>query len=154
MLVQRSLGRLLRLFPGNGRCDALAAEYNRETINELDRYRDFVALRYLLNGRAEAGWVEAREGEMSPELARKKQLYSSRGAVPLVDGDIFDEADWALLFDEHGVVPRRHDFLAEAIDEDRAAKLLDHMQHALADAASRQPLHGEYLMEVWERAAA
>ena len=154
MLVQRSLGRLLRLFPGNGRCDALAAEYNRETINELDRYRDFVALRYLLNGRAEAGWVEAREAEMSPELARKKQLYSSRGAVPLVDGDIFDEADWALLFDEHGVVPRRHDFLAEAIDEGRAAKLLDHMQHALADAASRQPLHGEYLMEVWERAAA
>lgn len=154
MLVQRSLERLLRLFPGNGRCDALAAEYNRETINELERYRDFVALRYLLNERGDPVWREAREAESSPELTRKKRLYSSRGAVPLVDGDIFDEADWAFLFDAHGLVPRRHDFLAESVDEDRAAKLLDHMQHALADAASRQPMHGEYLMEIWERAAA
>ena len=155
MLIQRGLERLLRLFPGSGAWETLAREYNRETTNELERYRDFVALRISLNERhGEQLWDLMRSKQTPPELSRKKELYASRGIVPMVDGDLFDEADWALIFDEHCIVPRRHDILADVIGVEQATALLDRMKKKIAAAVSDQPLHGEYLMDVWERAAA
>ena len=155
MLIQNSIERLLRLFPAGPSTQAEAREYNRETIDELDRARDFLLLRYLINGRTgDDFWDKARNVAAPPELERKIAAYRSRGMVPMIDGDLFDEAEWALVFDEHDVRPARHDVLADAIPAERLAELLDRMGKSLTATAAAQPLHGEYLAKLRQKAAA
>ena len=129
MLSNAASSDCFACFLGLGAWETLAREYNRETTNELERYRDFVALRISLNERhGEQLWDLMRSKQTPPELSRKKELYASRGIVPMVDGDLFDEADWALIFDEHCIVPRRHDILADVIGVEQATALLDRIR--------------------------
>lgn len=154
LLIHNSIERLLRLFPSGPSANVEAREFNRETIDELDRARDLVLLRYLINDRAEPFWNEARAAQPPPDLERKMAAYRSRGMVPMVDGDQIDEADWALIFDEHGIRPKRYDVLADAIPSEQLTGLLDRMRGLLTSAAAAQPRHGEYLSELRQRAAA
>lgn len=154
-LIFNSIERLLRLFPGKFPSEVEAREYNRETNDELDRARDFAMLRYLLNGRAgEPFWDEARSIAPPPELERKLAIYRSRGIVPMLDGDMFDESEWALLLDEHDVRPRRRDVLADAMPIERLVRLLNRMRELLIATAAAQPSHGEFLAGLRHRAAA
>jgi tryptophan 7-halogenase len=155
ILFANSIERLLRLFPSDPRAEVEAREYNRETTGELDRTRDFVLLRYLINGRAgDPFWDEARNIAPTSELERKIAAYRSRGVVPMVDGDLFDEADWALMFDENGIDPARNDVLADSMTAHRLTALLDRMRGLLTATAAAQPLHSEYLTQLRQKAAA
>lgn len=154
-LIQSSIERLIRLFPAGTTADIEAREFNRETTDELDRARDFALLRYVINDRVgDAFWDKARSIAAPPELTRKMAAYRSRGTIPMIDGDLFDEADWALIFDEHDVRPARHDVLADAMPAERLAQMLSRMRQMLIATAAAQPLHGEYLAKLRQRAAA
>jgi tryptophan 7-halogenase len=144
--VQSALARLLRLFPGGPEYGAEAAEYNRQSAEELDRVRDLVILRYKLNGRSgEPFWDSLRAMNVPEPLARKIALYQSRGRVPLLDGDMFEEAEWATLFDTHGVRPRRYDARADAIPMERIERHFSAIRSVMLRAAAGLPMHGDYL---------
>ena len=148
-LIQSALGRLTKLFPVDREVSVEAREYNRLTTQELDRTRDFAILRYKLNGRTgEAFWDELRDMAVPGELDHKIDQYSKRGRVPLLDGDIFEESEWALVFSEHGVQPERYDVLADTIPLDQLAAQLDRMRQVMQRAAAGVPLYGEYLARI------
>ena len=148
-LIQSALGRLTKLFPVDREVSVEAREYNRLTTQELDRTRDFAILRYKLNGRTgEAFWDELRDMAVPGELDHKIDQYSKRGRVPLLDGDIFEESEWALVFSEHGVQPERYDVLADTIPLDQLAAQLHRMRQVMQRAAAGVPLYGEYLARI------
>ncbi|HYD36057.1 MAG TPA: tryptophan 7-halogenase [Allosphingosinicella sp.] len=145
-LLHRALARLLRLFPASRDAAAEAAEYNRSTNEELDRLRDRLILPYKLNGRrGEPFWDQVRYMAVPNTLARKIALYQSRGRVPLLDGDMFEEAEWAAAFDALGVRPRRYDARADALPLDRIRRHFASMRTIMLDAAARLPSHRDYL---------
>jgi tryptophan halogenase len=145
-LLDRQLARLLRLFPASRHSTAEAAEYNRETNDELDRLRDWLILPYKLNDRrGEPFWDEVRYMAVPDPLARKIALYQSRGRVPLVDGDMFEEAEWVAAFDALGVRPRRHDARADAVPLDRIRRHLASVRSIMLDSAAKLPPHRDYL---------
>lgn len=145
-LVHRALERLLRLFPSAVKATAEAAEYNRQTNDELDRLRDRLILPYKLNGRrGQPFWDELRDMPVPDSLAHKIALYESRGRVPLLDGDMFEEAEWAVAFDALGVRPRRYDARADALPIDRIQRHFASIRSIMLEAAARLPLHGDYL---------
>jgi len=145
-LVHTALARLLRLFPASREHHAEAAEFNRQTELELDRLRDFLILRYKLNGRrGEPFWDAVREAEIPEPLARKIALFESRGRVPLLDGDTFEEVEWAALLDAHGVRPRRYDPRADAFPPERIQAHFAAVRSIMLKAAAGLPLHGDYL---------
>jgi tryptophan halogenase len=145
-LLQTALARLLRLFPDSLDHAAEAAEYNRQTGEELDRLRDFLILRYKLNGRlGEPFWDAVRAMEVPEPLARKIALFESRGRVPLLDGDMFEQEEWAALLDAQGVRPRRYDPRADALPPERIRAHFTAMRTIMLKAAAALPLHGDYL---------
>jgi tryptophan halogenase len=146
-LVQSALSRLLRLFPAGPHQDVEAAEYNRQSAEELDRLRDVTILRYKLNGRrGEAFWDAARAMSIPDPLQHKLDLYRSRGRVPLLDGDLFEEAEWAAMLDSHGIRPRRHDPRADAFPLERVRSHFAAIRSAMLKAAAGLPQHGDYLV--------
>ena len=148
-LAQRAVLRLLRLFPQARSSPAEAAEYNRQTIEESERLRDYLILRYKYNGRTGAPlWDRCRAMTVPEPLAHKIAIWSSRGRVPLYDEETFEEPDWALLFDVHGVRPRRHDPLADAIPDDRLARHMDRLRELVLSNASALPVHADYLRDL------
>jgi tryptophan halogenase len=154
-LLQNGVDRLLRLLPASVEMEAEANEYNRATAEEIDRARDLALLPYRLNGRSgESIWDHTRQTSRLGELERKIALYRSRGRVPLLDGDLLDEADWAALFDGHGVTPERTDTLAEAIPLDRLTGQLARMRQVMIQAIAPLPSHGDYLRQLTRGAAA
>jgi tryptophan halogenase len=145
-LVQSALSRLLKLFPAGPDHELEAAEYNRQAAEELDRLRDLTILRYKLNGRrGEAFWDAARAMSVPDALRHKLELYQSRGRVPLLDGDLFEEAEWAAVLDGHGVRPRRYDPRADAFPAERVRSHFAAIRSAMLQAAASLPPHGDYL---------
>ena len=154
-LLQAQLERLVNLFPSQGPCGVLRREYNRLTCQELDRTRDFVILRYKLNGRSgEPRWDQLRAMPVPDELGHKMNQYASRARVPLLDGDFFEESDWALLFDEHGVTPQRYDVLADTVPADHLKSQLSRMRQLMAAAVRSVPPHDRYLAQIQHVAVA
>jgi tryptophan halogenase len=154
-LLHRALARLLRLFPASPHATAEATEYNRATVEELDRLRDWLILPYKLNGRrGQPFWDQVRYMAVPDALARKIALYRSRGRVPLLDGDIFDEAEWAAAFDALGVRPARYDARADALPLDRIRQHFASIRKIMLDAAATLPSHRDYLARSSTRVSA
>ena len=145
-LVRSAVERLLELFPTCREMRVEAREYNRLAEAELDRTRDFAILRYKCNGRVgEPMWDAARSMAVPPEVEAKLALYESRGRVNLLDGDRFEEADFAALLDAHGVRARRYDALADAVPVAVLKDQLSRMRAAMLQAVAPLPLHGDAL---------
>lgn len=154
-LLQAQLERLVELFPGGSEGDIVRREFNRLTSQELDRTRDFVILRYKVNGRAgEHVWDSLRAMCVPDELAYKLERYAARGRVPMLDGDMFDETEWAAIFDELGVRPKRYDVLADAVPVDRLQAQFARMRQVMLECLRSVPVHGDYLKTLPRSAAA
>lgn len=147
-LVQSALTKLLMLFPSGSDRPAEAAEFNRQWAEELDRLRDFAILPYKLNGRrGEPFWDAVRDMTVPEPLAHKIALYESRGRVPLLDGDMFEEAEWTLRFDSFGRRPRRYDPRADALPLDRIERHFAAIRSVMLRAAASLPVHADYLAQ-------
>lgn len=153
-LLHRSLDRLAALFPEATPTEAERREYNRRFAEEADRARDVVIARYLVGGRQGAWWERLRQQVPPPELAAKLALFRSRGRIPLLDGDLLEEGDWATLFDTQGERARRYDALAHAIPVDHLQSQLARMRQAMIAAVAPLPLHGEFLDAIVRKQAA
>jgi tryptophan 7-halogenase len=145
-LAQSAILRILTLFPNDRTCPTEAAEYNRQTIEELDCARDYAVLFYKGNKRVgEPFWDECRAMPVPDRLTHKIALYESCGRVALHDGELFEEPQWVALFDALGYRPRRYDALANSIER---ATIEDHfarIRNVMLKAVATMPTHSDYL---------
>lgn len=145
-LVQSALARLVMLFPASAQAPVEAAEYNRLTINEMERARDFLIAHYATNKRAGDPFWEAVLTSTPPEyVLYKLQMFASGGRMPMFDEEMFEEEDWIALLDAQGLHPRRHDALSGAIPVDRIEQHLAQLREAIIAGVKTMPPHGDYL---------
>ena len=145
-LAQSAIARLLTLLPNDRTARAESAEHNRQTIEELERARDYAILFYKANGRTgEAFWDDVRAMPIPDGLAHKIALYESCGRVALHDGETFEDAGWISLFEAFGIRPRRHDALANGIGMDAIAAHFARVRDVMLKAVATMPPHADYL---------
>lgn len=153
-LAQRGVARLISMLPRKGCAGGEREEYNRLMRNEVERMRDFLHMHYAGADRAEPFWRERRAVPLSEELARKRDLFASRGRIPPCDEETFAEADWAALFLAMGVVPERLDVRARAADPVAIRNGLGRMRERIAQAVAAMPTHRDYIAAVLAKAEA
>jgi tryptophan 7-halogenase len=145
-LVGRAIARLLKLFPHECSAPVEAAEYNRQTIEELENARDFAILHYKCNGRTgDAFWNECRVMAVPERLAHKIALYESCGRIALHDEESFETWDWISVFDALGISPRSYDAMANGIPMDRIQAHLAQVRNVMLKALGSLPTQQEYL---------
>ncbi|CAN5123746.1 tryptophan 7-halogenase [soil metagenome] len=144
-LIQSGVSRLLGLLPGRQGDPPAAAEYNRLMAEEMDRALDMAVMRYALSDRDDPLWTLARRAAPSEPLAYKLAQFESRGRVVLYDEETFMEGSWIEALIGHGLVPRRHDRLADRLPVARAGEALARLRALIRQTAQALPSHADAL---------
>lgn len=145
-LLIAAIRRLLSHYPVTPGSGPEAASFNRQGVEEAERARDFLILRFKTNARTgEPFWDKARAMDLPELLAHKLSLYESRGRIPLYDGELFDRADWINLLDAAGIRARRCDVQANGLSDGEIMAHLERLRGVLLRAAGEMPTHAQAL---------
>ncbi|TGX54401.1 tryptophan 7-halogenase [Sphingomonas gei] len=144
-LIQSGISRLLGLFPDSGWGDAERDSYNDFTAAQYAQVRDFVILHYKANGRDEPLWRQAREMDVPESLKRRIDLFRNRGRIFRLEDELFAETSWIAVMLGQGIAPQGWDPLADALNPDQLAAMLDRIRSTFRRAADAMPDHAAYL---------
>lgn len=106
-LIQFAIMRLLTLFPDTKMSPLLAEEYNRLTVAEYERIRDFLVLHYIANERDEPFWKKMAALEISESLQFKIDHFRENGVISLDGRELFGKPSWLAVLIGQGVFPKR-----------------------------------------------
>jgi tryptophan halogenase len=102
-LIQMGIDKLLHLWPEETPSPALVDEYNRLSIAEYERIRDFLILHYSANGRDGDFWRYCREMPLPDTLGRKIALYRARGVIQQLASESFFAPSWLCMYGNFGI---------------------------------------------------
>jgi tryptophan halogenase len=147
-LVQTGITRLLSLFPVCRFSPLDIDEYNRLTILEHERIRDFLILHFKATERSDSPfWEQCRQLQIPDSLRAKMELFQHCGRVAMLDEEHFDEDSWLSLFFGQNIEPQDYDPLADVLDVDEARAALLRMRSMVKDAVGTLPAHARFIEE-------
>ena len=144
-LVHAHVDRIIAGLPGADLNPVEIADYNRQTVQEADRLRDFIILLYRLAGRTEPMWRDLAATVPPPELERDLLLFRDRGHLPVHDGESFQPNSRLSVLIGAGVRPRRVDPVAAELPRPEGLAALGAFRETIDRAVGQQPTHAAYL---------
>ena len=148
-LIESGIGTLIELFPAHGFTPLLEDEYNRILRRQFESVRDFIILHYCLaQGDGGAFWRDRRAAALPDTLMEQIELFAARGQVSVRDQGSFAEASWVSIYLGNRRIPRRHDPIADLIDDGALRTALDKRRHLIDEAARSMPHHTDFLATI------
>jgi tryptophan halogenase len=149
-LIQMGIDKLLHFWPNEPINPALSEEYNRLSVTEFERMRDFIILHYSANGRQSMDkkgelWRYCREMPLPDTLLRKIEVYRERGLLMKYDSESFFEPSWLCMFGNFGIDARSGDPLAGLLPLDDLEDLTRRVRGDIARIALGATPHREFL---------
>ncbi|KTF68502.1 tryptophan halogenase family protein [Sphingomonas sp. HT-1] len=153
-LVQTGLARLAELLPHGRVAPPIRTEYNRETIAEYERIRDFLIAHYCISQRPEPFWRDSANMALPDTLTHKLALWDAMGRVPMYDLESHAEPSWAAILLGQGRIPQGHDPAADRMSLESMAALVAARRDTLQAAAARLPQHDHFVRRTCHAQAA
>jgi tryptophan 7-halogenase len=149
-LIQMGIDKLLHFWPDQpmnaGGWSALANEYNRLSVVEYERIRDFLILHYSANGRSGGElWKYCREMPLPETLTRKIELYRTRGVIQQFDLESFFDPSWLCMYGNLGIEARSWDPLANLLPLAGLEEVTRRARDDIARTARGATPHREFL---------
>jgi tryptophan halogenase len=145
-LIQTALARLIEMFPDRNFDPGVSAEYNRVSVNELERIRDFLILHYCATERDDSPlWRYCRTMSLPDSLKHKMDVFRSSGRVPLYSEESYQEPSWVAIFLGQNIYPRRYDPLVDNIDTEHLKRGLLQRRRAIRRLAEGMPMHSDFI---------
>ena len=144
-LIQQGIVRLLRMFPHEGIEQAVVDEYNKQTVFEMERIRDFIILHYKVTERTDSPfWQHCKQMDVPDSLAQRLALFEKTGQIHQENNELFDDS-WQQVMIGQGMVPKGYHPIADTMTERELADFLGHIKHNIHQTVARLPLHQQYL---------
>jgi len=145
-LIQTALARLIEMFPDR-QCDpVVSGEYNRVSVNEWERIRDFLILHYCATQRDDSPlWQYCRGMKLPDSLQYKMDVFRSSGRVPLYSDESYQEPSWVAIFLGQEVFPRRYDPLVDNISVEHLKRGMLQRRRAIRQLAEGAPTHRDFI---------
>ncbi len=148
-LAQAAAIRLLDLLPFGGPMAPNASLYNRITLGELERIRDFhIAHYHLAATPANAFWRRAKSEELPESLAHSLELFRYRGRVAFYEHDVIKPQIWTAFLLGMGIKPKHYDPVLNSEPMEQGLQLNKRILAAVAHTAASLPTHAEMLSRV------
>ncbi len=144
-LIQTGIERLQMLLPVDGYDPVAIDEHNDMAKREFERTRDFIILHYKLNRRDGDFWHKAAAMDVPDTLARKMELYRSRGHFVRYRWEMFHPASWLAIYAGFGVWPDSVDPAVTQMSDIEADLNLKAIRDRIADAVQAAPPHQAFL---------
>jgi tryptophan halogenase len=145
-LIQRSITRLMRMFPMGEISTADIAEFNAQTAYEMEHIRDFIILHYKATEREDTPfWRHCKNMAIPDSLQHRIDLFRDTGRVFKANDQLFAENSWTQVMLGQGIVPREFHPIANRMSEAELKKFLTHIRGKVEQTVQQLPMHGDYV---------
>ena len=144
-LALSAVDRLIAMLPSRDMAPVEAADYNRQTLAEAERVRDFLAMHYRTARRDDPVWRTVAAAEPPASLAHTLAQFAERGRLPFYEEETFARDSWLAVLIGQGFHPRRLDPLVDAVPLTQARAAMDGLIAGIAAALPHLPSHAAYL---------
>lgn len=145
-LIQRSVIRLMQMFPLKGVNQSDIDEFNAQTLYELEHIRDFIILHYHLTNRTDtAFWRNCRNMDVPATLKHRMRLFEEAGRTFRANDQLFAENSWTQVMLAQGILPKSYHPVAAVMSPDEVKKFLDHIDENVRKTVAGLPAHETYL---------
>lgn len=143
-LALSAIDRLIAMLPDRAMAPVEAADYNRQTLAEAERVRDFLAAHYRTARRPEPMWRAVALAEPPASLEHSLTQFAERGRLPFYEEETFARDSWAAMLLGQGFLPRRVDPLVHGVPDGEVAAVMTRLSDAIAAALPQMPAHDEW----------
>jgi tryptophan halogenase len=145
-LIQRSIIRLMQMFPSDGISQADVEEYNKQAWTEIEHIRDFIILHYHVTNRGDTPyWRDARNMDVPASLRHKIDLFRETGRVFRISNELFAENSWIQVMLGQGVMPASHHQAADLMGDIELSQFLGSIKGSIDKTVSQLPTHQQYV---------
>lgn len=153
-LIQRGMIRLLQLFPFDGIRESEVAEFNRQSLVEIEHIRDFIILHYKVTNRRDSPFWRHCAGLAVPDsLARRIALFRETGRVFKEGDELFGENSWIQVMLGQGIVPEQYHPAVDMLSEEELTRFLENIRTRVEHTVQRLPSHDRYVRQYCAAAA-
>ena len=146
-LVQSGISKLLALWPDRDFEASVREEYNRLSVLEFERIRDFLILHYKLTQRDDGElWRYTSSMAIPDTLQHRIDQFRSYGRVVSDVADLFGPPSWVAVHLGQLNDPQRHDPLVDQRPLEARA-VLKQLHDAMQQVARSMPTHAQYLAQ-------
>lgn len=146
-LIQTAINRLLALFPDRNFSPLSQREFNRNTMAEYERVRDFLILHYHANQREEGLWQYCANMSIPDELQYKIDHFRSHGRIVAEYFELFQNPSWLAVLMGQEIVPQAYDPLVDQRSHIESERWLKSLRQVMEQTADAMPLHGDYVLQ-------
>ncbi|MDZ4308216.1 tryptophan 7-halogenase, partial [Allopontixanthobacter sp.] len=120
--------------------------FNRLTIKEYERIRDFLILHYHATTRDDSEfWNYCRTMSVPDSLKEKMALFQLNGQIFREEDELFTESSWTAVMMGQGIAMKGHNPMADVIGEPALSEELGEMEKSIRFLVQQMPSHADYL---------
>ena len=145
-LIQRSVIRLLQMFPYHGIREPDINEFNNQMSFEIDNVRDFIILHYHVTQRDDSEfWRQCRAMAVPDSLSHRIELFKQAGRVFKVPTELFGETSWIQVMMGQGVEPEQYHPIVNMMTDDELSRFLSGIQWSVDRLVQQLPEHQRFI---------
>lgn len=154
-LISTGVAKLLATFSLQGVTEVQQNTYNRLTVKEYRRIRDFLILHYNATQRDDSDfWNHCRTMDIPDTLKEKIDLFKWNGQIFREEDELFTSTSWTAVMLGQGIAPTGYNPLADVLDQDKLRKEVSEIEKSIKYLVYHMPSHGTYLEKYCPVAAA
>ncbi|GAA5189781.1 tryptophan halogenase family protein [Ferrimonas gelatinilytica] len=145
-LIQRSIVRLLQLFPREGLVAADIEEFNTQTLEEMENIRDFIVLHYKVTERSDSPfWNHCRTMAVPASLAHRIEMFSEAAKVYKHGNELFGESSWIQVMMGQGILPKSYHPIVDMMEESELEGFLGNIKGQVTRKVEAFPPHLDFI---------
>ena len=145
-LIQRSVIKLIQMFPYAGIKEPEVNEYNSQMDLEFQNIRDFIVLHYHVTNRDDTRfWRHCRNMRIPETLAHRIELFKQTGRVVYVPNELFAENSWIQVMLGQGLMPEQYHPIVDMMTDEELQRFLRGAEASATKLASKLPEHQAFI---------
>lgn len=145
-LIQRSLIRLMQMFPYDGIREPDVDEFNHQMNFEIENIRDFIVLHYHVTDRTDSAfWRECRSMQIPDSLKHRIELFRQAGHIFRVPTELFAENSWVQVMLGQGLLPEQYHPIVNMMTDGELETFLSGIHGSARSLVSQLPEHQRFI---------
>jgi tryptophan 7-halogenase len=145
-MIQRSIIRLMQMFPAEGIKQSDIDEFNRQTRFENDNIRDFIVLHYYQTKRRDSPfWRHCSTMPIPATLEHRIRLFRESARVFKVPNELFSENSWTQVMLGQGIEPLQYHPVVDVMSAEELRRFLHGISSGVAATVAQLPGHRAYV---------
>lgn len=145
-LIQRSITRLMQMFPYDGIREPDVNEFNSQMSSEIENIRDFIILHYHVTDRADTPfWRFCKSMDIPDSLKHRIELFKQTGRVFKVPTELFGENSWTQVMLGQGLLPEQYHPIVNMMDDEELDSFLRGIDQYVNHLVAQLPSHQDFI---------